>query len=78
MTHPENAGNREAVIEVFRDGWTGGLQLLIGDEDGGYRLAGPKFNGSGECVLKARLTERDASQIRHYLDRAFGGPNDVT
>jgi hypothetical protein len=64
------------TIEVSRDGWTNGLQLSINqtDENGaghGYRLAGPKFNGSGETLLTATLDERDAEEIRHYLNAAF-------
>lgn len=59
----------EAVyLNVDRDGWTGGLQLSIGDDAGGFRLAGPKFNGSGERVLTRRLDQRDVTEIRRYLD----------
>jgi len=64
------------TIDVTRDGWTGKLQLSISqrDEAGaghGYRLAGPKFNGSGTTVLSRTLDERDASEIRKYLDAVF-------
>lgn len=63
---------REAAtvtLAVYRDGWTGRLQLAIEDESGGYRLAGPKFNGSGEKVLERVLDEHDAARIRSYLDQ---------
>jgi hypothetical protein len=56
-------------IEVYEDGWTGGLQLSIGDENGGYRLAGPKFNGSGKCLLSKTLDARDVEEIRSYIDK---------
>jgi hypothetical protein len=64
------------IMEVTRDGWTDGLQMSISqlDENGaghGYRIAGPKFNGSGEVLLKRELDERDAAEIRAYLDAVF-------
>jgi hypothetical protein len=64
------------TIEVSRDGLTEGLQLSINqldEEDAGhgYRLAGPKFNGSGETLLTRTLDERDAKEIRRYLDAVF-------
>ncbi|MEU5976299.1 hypothetical protein [Streptomyces sp. NPDC047315] len=68
--------HRIVVVDVDRDGWTDGLQLSISrlDEQGagdGYRLAGPKYNGSSSNLLRAELTEHDAAQIRSYLDGAF-------
>lgn len=60
-----------ALLSIYKDGWTGGIQLSIGDKNGGYRIAGPKFNGSGKPLLEHRLTERDAKEIRYYLDCAF-------
>src|SRR5262245_27779068 len=62
------------TLEVGRDGWTGGLQLSINkrDESGagtGYRIKGPKFNGSGETLLTAKLDARDAREIRDYLKK---------
>jgi len=64
------------TIDVTRDGWTGKLQLSISqlDEDGaghGFRLAGPKFNGSSEPVLSRILDRDDAEEIRRYLDAVF-------
>lgn len=69
------------VIEVGKDGWTGALQLSISrlDENGvghGRRLAGPKFNGSTKPLLSRELDERDADEIRAYLDAVF--PQRVT
>lgn len=60
-----------ALLSIYKDGLTGGIQLSIGDKNGGYRIAGPKFNGSGKPLLEHRLTERDAKEIRYYLDCAF-------
>lgn len=67
------------TLEVSRDGWTKGLQLSINQRDekglgSGYRLAGPKFNGSGETLLTRTLTEEDAKEIRAYLDAVFPLP----
>lgn len=64
------------VIDVDRDGWTKGLQLNIAqlDENGtgdGYRLAGPKYNGSSRNLIRCELDERDAREIRQYLDAVF-------
>jgi len=55
-------------IEVYRDGWSNALQVSIGNGRTGYRIAGPKFNGSGKCLLSKKLTERDVREIREYLD----------
>jgi hypothetical protein len=67
------------VIDVDRDGWTKGLQLNIAqlDEKGngsGYRLYGPKYNGSSERLIRHELTERDAAEIRQALDAVFPQP----
>lgn len=61
---------------VDRDGWTNGIQVSIDLEapDGsgrGYRLSGPKYNGSSSRVARVALSERDANEIRSYLDSAF-------
>lgn len=58
-------------INVDRDGWTGGLQLSLDTPTGGYRLAGPKFNGSSESLLRFALTsERDISEIEQHCRAA--------
>lgn len=63
-------------LHVDRDGWTKGLQVnlvqLAETNHGmGYRLAGPKYNGSSRNLLTARLDERDAREIRQQLDAVF-------
>ena len=61
-----------AFLFIYEDGWTRGIQLAIEDETGsGFRIAGPKFNGSGKLLLKYKISERDAKVIRSYLDQAF-------
>ena len=64
------------VIDVDRDGLTGGLQLNIAkvDEDGkgfGHRLAGPKYVGASENLLSREINRYDADAIREYLDAVF-------
>lgn len=73
-SEPENT--KHVTFEVAKDGWTGGLQLSINERDAdggghGFRLAGPKFNGSSEMLLKYEVDERDAEEIREYLDAKF-------
>lgn len=63
-------------FDVSKDGWTGGLQLGISelDENGtghGYRIAGPKYNGSSKVLLKTEIDARDAEEIRSFLDAKF-------
>lgn len=66
---------REIYIAVDRRENDGQFQLAIGlHDDGkgghGYRLCGPKYDGTGTNVLHHVLTERDVEVIRTYL-RAF-------
>ena len=67
---------KRVVINVDRDGWTKCFQLSVDVEDEagggfGYRLAGPKFNGSSTSVFKHVLSESDARQLRSFIDKAF-------
>ncbi|WP_413102254.1 hypothetical protein [Streptomyces sp. Inha503] len=76
-----NQPNR-LVLAVDRDGWTNGLQLQIAnlDENGhgsGYRLAGPKYNGSGKRLIEEELSARDVAEIRKFLDEAYPQPRRV-
>ncbi len=47
----------------------GAVQLSIGDDGGGYRIAGPKYDGTGKTILRRTLTPRDRDEIRSYLRR---------
>jgi hypothetical protein len=77
---PNDAPSTDRItLEVDRDGWTNGIQLSINrlNEEGvgsGYRLAGPKFNGSGKTLLTRTLDQRDADEIRTCLDAVFPLP----
>jgi hypothetical protein len=48
------------TIDVSKDGWTGGIQVSIGDRRTGHRLAGPKFNGSS-AILLSRVVDPDTA-----------------
>jgi hypothetical protein len=59
-------------ISVDRRTYDGTLQISIGqqDDDGGghgYRIAGPKYDGSGKTLLRHVITARDKEQIISYL-----------
>lgn len=63
-------------LEVDRDGWTSNLQVNLAQVDDnnsgwGYRLAGPKYNGSSRNLLSRTLDERDAREIRDALNAVF-------
>lgn len=63
-------------LDIDLDGWTQSLQanLVQADADGlgwGYRLAGPKYNGSSRNLLSRTLNERDAREIRDALNAVF-------
>lgn len=66
----------KVVIELSRDGVTGALQLSINQygDDGvaghGYRIFGPKFNGTGELLKCHVVDERDIAELREYLNAA--------
>ena len=61
----------KTFICVDKDGWTGALQLCIEHEGGsGFRLAGPKYNGSSKRLLTHEITAGQADEIRTYLDQS--------
>lgn len=63
---------QDVQLRVDRDGLTGRLQLNISLLNaGGYRLAGPKYNGSSKNLLTVKLSSRDVKEIRAYLDASF-------
>ncbi|MFE2019857.1 hypothetical protein ACFW9O_17660 [Streptomyces sp. NPDC059499] len=74
------AETARVVVDVDRDGWTKQLQLNIAklddnDRGMGFRLAGPKYNGSSTNLLRTELDERDAAEIRAMLDAVFPLPD---
>lgn len=54
---------------VDKDGWTGGLQFSIDDANGGFRLVGPKYNGSSKRLLTYVPSDRDLAEIARYIER---------
>jgi hypothetical protein len=49
----------------------GQYQLSIKDGNGGFRIAGPKFDGTNREVFSAAIDEHTAGTIRQYLDFHF-------
>jgi len=47
----------------------GALQLGINASDVGYRIAGPKYDGSSKTLIRHKLTRFDVEVIRSYLRR---------
>lgn len=67
---------RKLYITCDQDGLTKGYQIAIEsrDEAGnghGTRLAGPKYSGTGRNLKRALIGEREAADIRKYLDEHF-------
>jgi hypothetical protein len=49
----------------------GHLQLAINNPSGsGYRISGPKYDGTGKTLHIHQLTSRDIVELRSYLDAA--------
>ena len=57
------------AITVDRRSYDGALQIAIGDGSTGFRIAGPKYDGAGTTLLRRVLTERDAREIKEWLDK---------
>lgn len=58
--------NRKVYLTVDQTP-EGHFQVSIGDENGGYRIFGPKFDGRSKTIRKHELSERDVSEIGSYL-----------
>ncbi len=59
----------EIYLTVDQRRSDGAFQMSIGTADSGYRIAGPKYDGTNRSVLRRKLTKRDADEIRSYLDK---------
>lgn len=58
----------------------GRLQLSIGQQDAaggghGYRIAGPKYDGSSKTLLRHTITPNDRREIFSYLRRVHAYEN---
>lgn len=51
------------TVDRRSDGY---LQLSIGNDDGGYRIAGPKYDGTSVTLLKHEISKRDIDTIRAF------------
>jgi hypothetical protein len=54
-------------ISVDKDGWTGGIQIAIDMDGGGYRLAGPSYNGSSATLKRHELSLRDCNELERAV-----------
>jgi predicted metalloendopeptidase len=55
-------------ISVDQRAADGAIQVSIGFEGShGYRIAGPKYDGNGQTLLKVFLSEGEKKEIRAYL-----------
>lgn len=61
---------RSIYISVDQQGEQLQVSINAREPDGrrhGYRIAGPKYDGSGKTLLTHRITASDANEIRSYL-----------
>lgn len=65
-----------AFIRVDRDLTTNLMHVKIGNGERWYRITGPKYAPMSVMVRKMQLTEKDAEQIRDFLDAAFPPPKE--
>jgi hypothetical protein len=52
---------------IDRNGWDGGLQVSVDFGGSGYRLCGPKYNGSSTPVIRHKLTQRDCDELERAI-----------
>jgi len=57
------------IISIDRRKSDGALQIGIGDDKSGFRIAGAKYDGSSEILLEKTLTKHDAEEIMAYLKK---------
>lgn len=74
--------DRALYLTVDQDGTTGWPQVAIHELDengvgGGYRLAGPKYNGSSKRLVTHKITALDAAELRRVLNKYFPEADDV-
>lgn len=48
----------------------GQIQLAINYGPNGYRICGPKYDGSGRTIKRHELTASDIKELRNYLTAA--------
>jgi hypothetical protein len=79
MPDPQGlSGEVKAGVYLIVGQAHGAIQLSISklDENGcghGYRISGPKFDGTGKDIHSHLLTPGDADEISQYLSQVTGG-----
>ena len=59
------------TLDIDRCNATQRLQISIGDESGGYRVAGPKYTGNSTHLRTVKIDERTAKEMIRYLKQAL-------
>lgn len=57
------------TFTIDRDGYTNSIQMSIGNESHGYRLAGPKYLGASTTLLAIPVDAGMAAEIRDRITR---------
>lgn len=57
-------------ISVDKRSRDGAIQVSINADGHGFRIAGPKYDGSGTNLLTKEITATDAAEIKRYLKQA--------
>ena len=60
--------DRTPYLCVSRSRSDGGLQISVDNASHGFRIAGPKFDGSSELLMRHRLTRDDVRAMLDFLD----------
>lgn len=55
-------------LTVDQRSFDGAIQVSIGNDRIGYRIAGPKYDGSGKQLLKKQLTKSEKTEIMSWLE----------
>jgi hypothetical protein len=58
----------KVYLTVDKRNVDGAVQVSIGNDRIGYRIAGPKYDGSGKQLLKKELTASERDEIRSWLE----------
>lgn len=66
----------EKVYFSIDENSRGQVQLAINYRGHGYRICGPKYDGSGHTIKRHELTADDIKEIQSYLDAAVAEEGD--
>lgn len=58
-------------VYICVDQTRGAIQVCIETDGSGFRLLGPKYDGTGKRLHRKKIDARAAAEIRALLDKAF-------